>query len=421
MTKRPFQHVALALFLVVSLLAVPQAGYADIRDTDTIGGQPVGTYTATTSDIPDIQASYAGLCTSDGRMLWERDTGTPTPMASTTKIMTAVVALESTGLDTPMAVTVGAAGVDGSSAHLQPGDVLPLRDLLYAMMLPSGNDAAVVIAENIAGMEHSFANLMNDKAAALGMTSTRFSNASGLIDDDNYTTVHDYLILTRHAMQNATFREVVGSKTATIAINGQDVTYTSTNLLFDRLPGTLGIKTGFTDAAGYCLVSAARQNGIELYCVVFHTASEEQRFIDSQALLEWGFRHYRPIELINTSQQVGEMGLTSWIDKSVAVYPAQVVTINLFDLDGPINQEIDLSDHDGSIRKGDACGSIVWTQGGDVLAEVGLVSSQTVETPDFWQGVVIWWQRLWGGFNGEATHIATELLLQPTLEVPANQ
>ncbi|MDR3052584.1 MAG: D-alanyl-D-alanine carboxypeptidase [Coriobacteriales bacterium] len=410
----------LSLLLAFALcVGVPTAEvFADVRPSDRIEQESVETFASATDDIPDIVADFAGVCTADGRMLWSRDAATPTPMASTTKIMTALIALENSTPDTPMVVTVGAASVEGSSAYLRAGTTLTLRDLLYCLMLPSGNDAATVIAENVSGSTFAFIDLMNQKAVELGMVNTQYADVHGLADENHLTTVSDYLILTRHAMQDPLFREVVGTQEKTINIDGEDVTYTSSNLLLGRMEGATGVKTGFTTLAGYCLVASATRGGQEFYAAVFHSSTETQRFDDAQLLLEWAFRHYRSVELINATQQVGVMGLSNWIDKSVEVYVPTPVRADIFDLGGPITQEVELNDWDGRIIKGEACGTIIWTQQGEVLARSNLVAASTQHEPDFWQGLQIMWSRFIGGFSNQPTHIPTTIDLPEVLSVP---
>ncbi len=277
----------------------PNVAYADIRPDDVVNGQMIGLGNVGVPDAPSIEGRYAALCTRSNIVLWERNSTSRTPMASTTKIMTALVALEQSTPDTPMTVTYGAANTEGSSADLKEGDTALLRDLLVCMMVPSGNDASVAIAENIAGTERAFVDLMNAKAAAIGMTGTNYSNASGITDKDNYTTAMDYVLLTKAAMSNDLFREIVGSKEVAATVSGKEVVYESTNDLLSDMQGANGVKTGFTDAAGYCLVASAQRNGFELYAVVINSTSENQRFVDCEALLEWGFAHYRNVELPN--------------------------------------------------------------------------------------------------------------------------
>jgi D-alanyl-D-alanine carboxypeptidase (penicillin-binding protein 5/6) len=384
---------------------------ADVRVGDRVDGKPLGDGHPLVPDAPDIVADYAALCTEEGLVLWERDAQTSVPMASTTKIMTAVVALENASPDTSMLITYGAANTDGSSAELQEGDTALLRDLIICMMVPSGNDAAVAIAENVAQTEFAFVDMMNAKAAALGMTGTHFSNASGIRDEDNYTTAADYLLLTRVAMQDKLFREAVGAQEMAAEVSGLEKTYTSTNLLLDEMEGANGVKTGFTDEAGYCLVASAERGAFELYAVILHSSSEEQRFADARALLEWGFTHYRSVELINASKPVAEVALLSWIDKTVPVAAASPVAANIFDYAGEIRQEVTLTEKEGSISKGEVLGSLVWTQEQEVVAEVDLLASADAPEPGFWEGIGIWWKRLWGGLWGEAKHATSTTTL----------
>jgi D-alanyl-D-alanine carboxypeptidase (penicillin-binding protein 5/6) len=310
-----------------------------------------------------------------------------------------------------MLVTYGAATTEGSTANLREGDITTLRDLIICMMVPSGNDAAVAIAENISGTEFTFVDRMNEKAVELGMTGTHFSNASGLVDDDNYTTVSDYLLLTRIAMQNDLFREVVSVTEITAEISGREEFYTSTNLLLGNMDGANGVKTGFTDEAGYCLVASARRGSFELYAVIFHSSSEEQRAADAEVLLEWGFAHYRTIELINPAKPVADIALLSWIDKTAPVVAVAPISANVFDYAGEIRQEVTLIEKEGSLRKGEVVGSLIWTQDREVVAQVDLVAAADVIEPDFWEGVGIWWQRLWGGWFGDPPHATSTTIL----------
>ncbi|MDR1422525.1 MAG: D-alanyl-D-alanine carboxypeptidase [Coriobacteriales bacterium] len=409
----------LAFVLVCSLTFVTPAStltpaFADVRGDDLVAGQPWEQVSPAVTDEPDIVADYAALCTEDGTILWERDGNAPVPMASTTKVMTAIVALELCSPDTPMLVTYGAATTEGSSASLWEGDTTTFRDLLIGMMVPSGNDAAVAISENVAGTEFAFVDLMNAKAAELGMTDTHFSNASGIIDEENYTTARDYLIAVRYAMTQPLFREIVGQQQSTANFGGREETFTSTNHLFDLMEDVTGIKTGFTDAAGYCFVGSASRANIELYVVVFHSSDETQRFFDAQTLLEWGFAHYYAVELINANTTVANVALTSWIDKSVPVNAAAPVAIHIFDYAGPIVQEVEVKDWEGSIVKGDTVGTVVWTQNGEVLATCDVLASTTVAEPGFWEWLSIGWDRFWGGFTGKPAHLDTQVLLPQT-------
>ena len=401
-----------------------------LQTGDRIDGRPAESYQSVTDDLPAVEAPYAALCTRDGRILFERNIDERVTMASTTKMMTAIVALEALPLDTQLYVTYGAAKTAGTNAGLEEGMTISLLDCLYALLLPSGNDAAVVIAQNVAEMESRFVEMMNKKAAELGMTSTHFEDASGLsvctVDEDtgavegHYTTVRDYMILTRYCMTNPTFRKVVSTGLYEVSVDYTTLSFKTTDMLRDFLTGpeAIGVKTGYTDEAGYCFVGAAESGGLELYTVVFNASTTDQRFIDTAELLEWGFRHYRTLELINTTQQVADVALLSWIDKTVAAYVPTVVRIEFFDLNGPITQDIIINDIEGEATKGHVCGQIVWVQGGEVLMTSEIVVDKTILPPDFWEGIGIAWKRFWGGFAGDPDHAETKILLKTELVIP---
>jgi D-alanyl-D-alanine carboxypeptidase (penicillin-binding protein 5/6) len=421
---------SLSLGVIGSAFSLPVSAPAqafEVQAGDHIDGWPAEEYAGSADDFPFVQAPLAGICTKDGRLLFERNIDQRVTMASTTKMMTAIIALDTKSLDTPLTVTYGAANTDGTSAGLQPGMVISLLDCLYALLLPSGNDAAVVIAENISGMESRFVELMNAKAAELGMSSTHYADASGLSvsvesnAEGHYTTVRDYLLLTRYCMSNATFRQIVATSYYEVDIGGTLMGFTTTDNLVDYLIDAqpLGVKTGYTDEAGYCFVGAGNLGGIELYTVVFNAETGEQRFADTAALLNWGFTHYRTVELINTTQQVAEVALLSWIDETAAAWVPAVTRVEIFDLGGPITQEITINDIEGEASKGKRCGEIIWSQRGEVLTTSDVVVGETVLAPDFWEGLGIAWQRFWGGFSGEPEHATTTILLKDELTVPA--
>jgi D-alanyl-D-alanine carboxypeptidase len=220
-------------------------------------------------------------------------------MASTTKIMTTMVALTFGKPDQP--ITVGADAValntNGDSvAHLRQGDAIALGDLLYALMLPSGDDAAVAIADGVAGSQARFVGLMNLEAAVLGLHDTHFVNVHGLDADGHYTTVSDLARLTLSAMKFQAFDAIVAAPSKTIpatAAHGAYTWYTTNELLPSRYyaySGAAGVKTGHTENAGYCLVFTAARSQGQLLGVLLGEPSDSRRFLDAKALLDWGFQ-----------------------------------------------------------------------------------------------------------------------------------
>ena len=377
-------------------------------------------YAASTYKIPTVEADCAGLCTADGQVLFSKNTEEKVVMASATKIMTAIVALESASLDTMMKVTFGAEHTEGSLAWLQEGMTLSLSNLLYCLMVASGNDAAVCIAQNISGVESRFVSLMNQKAQVLGMTSTVYKDVMGL-SEENYSTVDDYLKLTVYAMRNEAFREVVATQYKEIYVDGITLTLDNANILGEFLenPQVTGVITGSLDGLEYCLIGSALYNGIELYTVIFRSYDNVGRFTSSSTLLEWGFKHYRTIELINPTQLVGRAALTSWTNKTVPVSTPAAIQIEVFDVNGPLYQEVVLDDIKGAVVEGQTCGTVIWIQNDVQVASSELVATQTVAAPGFFESVRIGWIRFWGFFTGADSHASHAVYLKSQVPVPA--
>lgn len=218
------------------------------------------------------------------------------PMASTTKIMTAITALENCDdLDEKFEVSPKAVGVPGTSLYLRKGDVYSTRDLLYALMLISGNDASVAIAEHVAGSTSEFVTKMNELAKRIGATNSHFANTHGLDADGHYTTAYDLALITSYALENETFREIVGTKNIKITKgDGENRYLKNKNKLLFTLDGCIGVKTGYTDDAGRCLVSAIEKDGLRLVCVVLNC---RPMFEESAELLRQCSENYKLYDL----------------------------------------------------------------------------------------------------------------------------
>lgn len=218
-------------------------------------------------------------------------------MASTTKIMTATIIIENCNLDETIEISKKAAGTGGSKLGLKTGDKITIRDLLYGLMLRSGNDAAVALAEYAGGSIEGFAELMNKKASALGLTSTHFETPHGLDSDKHYTTAYELAILSNYALNNTTFAQIVGTKEYTITINGFPKKISNTNELLGNLNGVYGIKTGFTNGANRCLVTACKRNDMDIICVVLGADTKKFRTQDSIKLINYIFDNFEPVNI----------------------------------------------------------------------------------------------------------------------------
>ncbi len=230
--------------------------------------------TANAIDLSCSAKASAVIETTTKRKLFAHNENAKLPMASTTKIMTAITAIENCkDLDEKFEISPKAVGVPGTSLYLRKGDVFSTRELLLGLMLVSGNDASVAIAEHVAGSTSEFVTMMNDLARKIGVKSTHFANTHGLDADGHYTTAYDLACITAYALENDVFREIVGTKNTKI-VNGNysgEIKYLrNKNKLLHTLDGCIGVKTGFTDDAGRCLVSAVEKNGIRIVCVVLN-------------------------------------------------------------------------------------------------------------------------------------------------------
>ncbi len=236
--------------------------------------------------VPEISARAAVVMEADsGRTVYERDADEPMLIASTTKIMTALIVLERCDPDQQVTIDPAWTGVEGSSMYLYAGQVLTVRDLLYGLMLASGNDAAVALACITAGSVEAFAELMNEKARDLGCANTHFVNANGLDDPDHHASARDLAAITREAVKNEAFRQIV----STTARKVGDNIYTNHNRLLRACEGVFGVKTGYTMAAGRTLVTACEREGLTFICVTLNDPDDWQ---DHMSLYDWAYGLY---------------------------------------------------------------------------------------------------------------------------------
>ena len=237
--------------------------------------------------LPNISAARGVLMDADtGELLWSRRPDDPGLIASTTKIMTAWLVCRAGELDRSVTVPAEAVGIEGSSLWLKEGETLTREELLLGTMLHSGNDAALALAIDAAGSEAAFVARMNEAARELGLQNTRYSNPHGLDREGNYGSARDLALLTAAALRDPDFRRAVSTKTALISGDRQ---LTNHNKLLWSCPGCIGVKTGYTKAAGRLLVSAAQREGRTLICV---TVDDPADWRDHRALLDWGFARY---------------------------------------------------------------------------------------------------------------------------------
>lgn len=250
----------------------------------------------------DISAEGAVLIDVDsGRILFEKNSENRMDIASLTKIMTAIIAIEYGDLNSLVTTSDNAFGVEGSSIYLKKGERILLEDILYGLMLRSGNDAAVAIAEHIGGSLEGFIHLMNEKAAYLGMNNTHFTNPHGLDDDNHYSTSKDMALLTAYALKNPKFKEIVSTKIKTVPIEDEEWNrkwYNKNKLLY-RYQWADGVKTGYTKIAKRCLASSATNKGYQLAVITLNAPDD---WNDHIKLFEYGFNNYEKVHLIDEGE-----------------------------------------------------------------------------------------------------------------------
>ncbi len=247
-----------------------------------------------------------------GRILYENNKDARLPMASTTKIMTALIAIENGNLDNYVKIPREAVGIEGSSIYLKEGELLTLRELLYGLMLQSGNDASIAIAINVGGSVEEFVNLMNQKVEELGLQNTHFENPNGLHNENHYTSSFDLAMITKYAYTKEIFREIVGTKNFKIPYEKYDNSETENkyrylknkNKILNEFEGGIGVKTGYTKDAGRCLVSAAKRDDSEVICVVLN---HPDMFSDSKRYMENAFKEFPTRRLVSKGDIAGQI------------------------------------------------------------------------------------------------------------------
>ena len=263
---------------------------------------------ASSTTKPTINSKrYAVYDRASGRCIYGKDENKQTAMASTTKIMTIIIIVENCNLNDMVTITSKAAGTGGSRLGLQTGDKITVNDLLYGLMLRSGNDAAVALAIHTSGSVEEFAKLMNQKAEELELKDTHFVTPHGLDNPNHYTTAYELAKITDYALKNEIIAKIVKTKTTTIYINGKPKQINNTNELLDNVDGVYGVKTGFTNNAGRCLVTSVKRGDMDLIIVVLGADTRKDRAKDSIKLIEYAYKKFYMIDIGEIIQKEFEM------------------------------------------------------------------------------------------------------------------
>ena len=302
----------------------------DFDDSDILEAIETSASAENTEELPEINAKYAIVIDRNSKqILYGKNETEQCKMASTTKIMTAIVVIENSNLDDVVIVSSKAAGTGGSRLGLSTGDEITVENLLYGLLLRSGNDSATALAEYVGGSIEGFAEMMNQKSNELGLSSTHFVSPHGLDDDNHYTTAYDLALLTDYALKNETFAKIVNTKTYTITINGYSKTLSNTNELLGNYSGVYGVKTGFTNGANRCLVTACKIDNLDVICVVLGCDTKKDRTNDSISLLNYVFDNFTVVNI----ETIIDTNFENW----------RLLHINSFTINKGVSQILQLS------------------------------------------------------------------------------
>ena len=406
LVKRSAQ-LTVGLACAVALVAgIPSVAGAQVLTTDNICGKAADARGIAAEDLPDIDASNAFVMGKNGTVYYARSADEQVKIASITKVMTAILAVENCKMDEKITVSNAAATVGNSTAGLLEGDELAVEQALRGLMIPSGNDAAIALAEHVGkkldpktkDAVATFVKAMNEQAKKLGCTGTLFENPHGLDFDewagDMHSTAHDVALMMQEAMKDDTIREVMASKDPWIEVTGADGSDHSHsmdthNVLLDQ-DGNIGGKTGTTDDAGYCFASAYNRDGDEIYTVVLNSSTTDQRFADTATLASWYYDHKVTVEIANTQKKtangnplMARVSQTDWTDKTIdATLADPTAQATVFSLAGEVTEKVSYDDLSGTVHVGDKVGSVTLKQDGTKIAVMDLVADEEGTGPN---------------------------------------
>ena len=389
--KKIFYSILIFLLILLNFSTV----CADDVDNEADFENTIEVTAANVSELPKTNSRrYIVYDRISKSMIIGKNADIKSAMASTTKIMTTIVILEKSDLDETVTVSAKAGGTGGSRLGLKRGDKASVRDLLYGLMLRSGNDAAVALAEHVGGSVKEFAELMNEKASELGLTNTHFVTPHGLDDANHYTTALELAKLTDYAIDNETFAKIVGTKSTTIYINNQPRQINNTNELLGMLNGVVGVKTGFTNNAGRCLVTETKRNNMDIITIVLGADTKKDRTKDSVNLIEYTFSKYKMYNLeeqiiaeFNKWKNINEKRILIIKGKQsnpkLALGAIEKATIPICDND-KIEYSINaLTEVEAPVEQWNVMGTLTVKLNGEILESIEIVNVNEVQKRDW--------------------------------------
>ncbi|MCL2048914.1 MAG: D-alanyl-D-alanine carboxypeptidase [Defluviitaleaceae bacterium] len=363
---------------------------------------------------PEVAAHGAVLMDAEtGRVLWGKNEHTPLAMASTTKIMTAILALESGREDEIVKISARAAAAPKVKMFLSTGEEVRLKDLMLALMLESSNDAAVAIAEHLSGTVEAFCRQMTEKARQIGALNTIFETPNGLDSGEHHSTAYDLAAITRYALQVPGFIALTNTPNASFSSNRREYAFTNRNRLLHEFTGANGVKTGFTNKAGHCFVGAALRDDMQLISVVLGSGwgerGKQQKWVDTKSILNHGFDNFEFVTVITADTLAGTMPITRSRTASVDFAYNKTLRIPMDENDKKnLYAEVSVPDSTKApVKKGDTLGTVKIFIGTDFYSEVLLSALSSAERHDFKTSL----EKILNEYFGQITEKQVEVVL----------
>ena len=383
--------------ILLVIVCISGTVYSDEIDTDKLIWEDDVLQTSNTSEEPKLNSRAAVIYDRKSKkVIWGKKENERRPMASTTKIMTAIVVLENANLDDTVIVSKKAAGTGGSRLGLKTGDKITINNLLYGLLLVSGNDAAVALAEHVSGSVESFAEKMNQKAEEMNLEDTHFIVPHGLDMENHYTTALELAEMADYAMNNKKFAQIVNTKNITISINGRSKSLKNTNELLGNLNGVNGVKTGFTNGANRCLVTSVNRDGMNIITVVLVADTKKDRTNDSVKLIEYAYKNYTIYNLediINEKYQewknINEkrinivQGKNDYISTRLDKIDNYYIPIKKQDMNNVKVEIYSLKEMEAPIYENDYIGKLIIYNGEEKIEELCIRSNVSIERLTF--------------------------------------
>ena len=383
--------------ILLVIVCISGTVYSDEIDTAKLIWEDDVLQTSNTSEEPKLNSRAAVIYDRKSKkVIWGKKENEKRPMASTTKIMTAIVVLENANLSDTVTVSKKSAGTGGSRLGLKTGDKVTVNNLLYGLLMVSGNDAAVALAEYVGGSVEGFADKMNQKAKELGLENTHFVTPHGLDMADHYTTALELAEMADYAMNNEKFAQIVNTKNITISINGRSKSLKNTNELLGNLNGVNGVKTGFTNGANRCLVTSVNRDGMNIITVVLGADTKKDRTNGSVKLIEYAYKNYTIYNLediINEKYQewknINEkrinivQGKNDYISTRLDKLDNYYIPIKKQDMNNVKVEIYSLKEMEAPIYENDYIGKLIVYNGEEKIEELCIRSNVSIERLTF--------------------------------------